>query len=71
MTTASDQFSQPRSLTHGELAGVVRAFRGARTWSQEQLAEIAGISSRTIQRAARTHTFLGCGGPVCGGIPRL
>lgn len=50
MTPATDQTIQPRSLTLAELAAVVRAFRELRTWSQEQLAEIAGLSARTVQR---------------------
>lgn len=49
MTTAQ-QTSQPRQLTPHELAGVVRAFREMRHWSQEQLAEIARLSTRTVQR---------------------
>lgn len=48
MTTATEQ--KPRNLTPHELAGVVRAFREMRGWSQEQLAEISGLSARTVQR---------------------
>lgn len=48
MTTATEQ--KPRNLTPLELAGVVRVFREMRTWSQEQLAEISGLSARTVQR---------------------
>lgn len=29
----------------------IRALRAARAWSQEQLAEVAGLSVRTVQRA--------------------
>lgn len=50
MTTATDDTVQPRNLTPAELAVVVRTFREIHTWSQEQLAEIAGISVRTVQR---------------------
>lgn len=48
MTTATEQ--KPRNLTPHELAGVVRSFRDMRGWSQEQLAEISGLSARTVQR---------------------
>lgn len=50
MTTATEQTTRPRNLTPAELAAVVRTFREMRTWSQEQLAEIAGLSARTVQR---------------------
>lgn len=40
----------PRMLTPLELAALVKLFREAKKWSQEQLAEIAGVSTRTIQR---------------------
>ena len=42
--------AEPRYLTHEELAGVVKVFREMRQWSQEQLAEIARVSTRTVQR---------------------
>lgn len=48
MTTTTEQ--KPRNLTPHELAGVVRVFRDMRGWSQEQLAEISGLSARTVQR---------------------
>lgn len=48
MTTATEQ--KPRNLTPAELAAVVRMFREMRTWSQEQLADISGLSARTVQR---------------------
>lgn len=48
MTTATEQ--KPRNLTPLELAGIVRVFRDTRDWSQEQLAEISGLSARTVQR---------------------
>jgi len=41
---------EPRYLTNEELAGVVKVFREVRQWSQEQLAEIARVSARTVQR---------------------
>lgn len=40
-----------RKLTPDELAIFVRAFRESRHWSQEQLAEIARLNVRTVQRA--------------------
>lgn len=40
----------PRQLTPAELAGLVRLYRELRKWSQEQLAEISGLSARTVQR---------------------
>ena len=49
METAQ-QATQPRNLTPEELAGIVRFFREMRQWSQEQLAEISGLSGRTVQR---------------------
>ncbi|MFX1739993.1 helix-turn-helix transcriptional regulator [Paraburkholderia sp. A1RI_3L] len=45
--------SQPRLLTASELAAVIRLFREMRQWSQEQLADLSGLSVRTIQRAER------------------
>lgn len=48
MNTATKQ--EPRNPTPHELAGIVRVFRDMRGWSQEQLAEISGLSARTVQR---------------------
>jgi transcriptional regulator with XRE-family HTH domain len=45
--------TQPRLLTEGELAVVVKFFRESRQWSQEQLADLSGLSVRTIQRVER------------------
>jgi transcriptional regulator with XRE-family HTH domain len=39
-----------RKLTPAELAGVIKMFREMRQWSQEQLADVAGLSTRTVQR---------------------
>lgn len=36
-----------------ELADMVKLLRGGRNWSQEQLAEISGLTVRTIQRIER------------------
>lgn len=49
MTTAQHT-AQPRHLSPQELAALIKATREIRQWSQEQLAEIAGLSSRTVQR---------------------
>lgn len=40
----------PRTLTLAELACLVKVFRGLRSWSQEQLADISRLSTRTVQR---------------------
>lgn len=40
----------PRHLTPAELAVLVRLYRELRKWSQEQLADISGLSARTVQR---------------------
>ncbi|MGF6300150.1 helix-turn-helix domain-containing protein [Paraburkholderia sp. WC7.3d] len=45
--------TQPRLLTEGELAVVVKFYRESRQWSQEQLADLSGLSVRTIQRVER------------------
>lgn len=50
---ASDTSQQPRTLTPTELAKCIRLFREAKRWSQEQLAEISGLSERTIQRVEK------------------
>lgn len=47
---ASENAQQPRLLTPAELAACIKLFREARQWSQEQLADISGLSVRTIQR---------------------
>lgn len=49
----ASQQSQPRLLTPSELAEVVKLCRLMRKWSQDQLAEISGLSARTIQRVER------------------
>ncbi len=41
---------ETRTLTPDEIGRVVRAFRDEFGWSQETLAELAGITSRTVQR---------------------
>ena len=50
---ASGPNQQARHLTAAELAQCVRMFRDAKRWSQEQLAEISGLSERTIQRVEK------------------
>lgn len=42
--------TQPRVLNLKEVSACIRIFREVRHWSQEQLAEISGLSVRTIQR---------------------
>lgn len=49
MTTAAPN-AEARHLTNDELAFVVKLFREQRQWSQEQLAEVARVSPRTVQR---------------------
>lgn len=49
MNTA-ETTQQVRLLTAAELAACIRLFRETRHWSQGQLAEISGLSVRTIQR---------------------
>ncbi|HDS1010385.1 TPA: helix-turn-helix transcriptional regulator [Stenotrophomonas maltophilia] len=46
MTTTSP----PRLLTATEVGVCIRQLREQRRWSQEQLAEIAGLNVRAIQR---------------------
>jgi len=53
MTTAT---TEPRQLTTTELSALVKAFREVRLWSQEQLAEISGLSTRTVQRVEEGKT---------------
>lgn len=48
--------TKPRLLTEGELAVMVKFFRESRQWSQEQLADLSGLSVRTIQRVERGNT---------------
>lgn len=48
--TAADPRVHPRILTPEELAVLVRTLRAAKRWSQEQLADIAKVSARTVQR---------------------
>lgn len=49
-TEKPEKIGQTRLLTPTELGVCVRLFREVRQWSQEQLAAIAGINVRTIQR---------------------
>lgn len=48
--TTNKSTTEPRTLTNQELAGVIRAFRSVRQWSQETLVALSGLSVRTIQR---------------------
>ena len=44
------QMNAARTLTPTELAAIIKMFREMRKWSQEQLADVAGLSTRTVQR---------------------
>lgn len=46
----TDKAQQSRLLTPEEMGMVVKLHRELRQWSQEQLGEISGLSTRTIQR---------------------
>lgn len=48
--SATDKAQQSRLLTPEELGMVVKLHRELRQWSQEQLGELSGLSTRTIQR---------------------
>ena len=52
MTTA-EQTKSPRMPTLQELAFCIKLFRELRKWSQEQLADISGLTTRTIQRVEK------------------
>lgn len=41
---------QPSLLTQAEVAAIVRSMRGQMAWSQETLAEFAGLTVATVQR---------------------
>ena len=51
--SSTQQTQQPRLLTPSELAAFVKLYRHLRQWSQEQLADISGLSVRTVQRVER------------------
>jgi transcriptional regulator with XRE-family HTH domain len=53
MNTATSA-QETRPLTPSELAVCIKLFREMRQWSQEQLAEIAGLSVRTVQRVEQS-----------------
>lgn len=44
---------QSHYATPAELAALIKMFREAKRWSQEQLADVSGLSPRTIQRIER------------------
>jgi transcriptional regulator with XRE-family HTH domain len=48
--TAKDTNGSPRPLTPEEIGAVVRAVRVMQGWTQEVLAELSGLQTRTIQR---------------------
>lgn len=51
--TTTKQTQQPRLLTPNELSAFVKLYRELQMWSQEQLADLSGLSARTIQRVER------------------
>jgi transcriptional regulator with XRE-family HTH domain len=52
MTTA-EKTKSPRMPTLQEFAFCVKLFRELRKWSQEQLADVSGLTTRTIQRVEK------------------
>jgi transcriptional regulator with XRE-family HTH domain len=56
MVEQTEMQAEPRLLTAQELALLVTMFRQARGWSQETLAELAGLSARTVQRVERSES---------------
>ena len=46
----TEQTTAPKPLNGQELAGIVRAFREMRQWSQDTLSAISKLSIRTVQR---------------------
>ena len=54
MTTA-EQTTSPRMPTLQEFAFCIKLFRELRKWSQEQLADISGLTTRTIQRVEKSE----------------
>lgn len=52
MTTATES-PEPRLFTPQELAAMVVLLRRCRKWSQEQLAELSGLTVRTVQRVEK------------------
>ncbi len=45
--------SDAQVISPPELAEIVKILRGSRNWSQEQLADISGLTVRTVQRLER------------------
>ncbi len=46
----------PRHLTPEEIGWMVKTFRTAQGWTQETLAELSGLQTRTIQRVEQGHS---------------
>jgi len=46
-TTTSEA---PRTMTAEELGAAVKLIRERKRWSQQRVADIAGLSTRTVQR---------------------
>lgn len=51
--TTTEKTTSPRMPTQQEFAFCIKFFRELRQWSQEQLAEISGLTTRTIQRVEK------------------
>lgn len=51
--TATEKTTSPRMPTLKEFAFCIKFFRELRQWTQEQLADISGLKTRTIQRVER------------------
>ncbi len=51
--TVAEKSTAPRMPTLQELAFCLKFFRELRKWSQEQLADISGLTARTIQRVEK------------------
>jgi len=53
MAHAVPEFTEYRILTAEELGRVVRKFREAKQWTQATLAELSGLTERTVQRVEK------------------
>lgn len=51
--TSAEKTTSPRMPTQEEFAFCIKFFRELRQWSQEQLADISGLNTRTIQRVEK------------------
>lgn len=53
MTSSQTTTNAPRLLSPEEIGWIVRTFRTMQGWTQETLAELSGLQTRTIQRVER------------------